>query len=110
MRKVQLAVAGLLTVAAASLQAQQPVNAAPLYARNCATCHGPKGSPSPTMAHAIGVPDFSNPATLASLSDSVLVATITNGKGKNMASFKSRLKPEEIAALAAYIRTLSRHQ
>ncbi len=104
-----LAVVAVLALAAVgSLRAQQPVNAASLFSKSCATCHGPKGAPSASMAHSMGVPDFSNPATLASLPDSVLVATVTNGKGRLMASFKSRLKPEEIVALVAYIRTLSR--
>lgn len=101
--------AALAFATASSVRAQQPVNAASLYSKSCATCHGPKGTPSASMSHSMGVPDFSKPATLASLPDSVLVATVTNGKGRLMASFKGRLTPEEIVALVAYVRTLSRH-
>jgi mono/diheme cytochrome c family protein len=107
--KVLVVTAVLALAAASSVRAQQPVNAASLYAKSCATCHGPKGTPSTSMSRSMGVPDFSNPRTLASLPDSVLVNTVTNGKGRLMASFKGRLKPEEIVALVAYVRTLSRH-
>jgi mono/diheme cytochrome c family protein len=96
-------------MAAGTLAAQQPVNAVPLFAKNCATCHGPKGAPSAAMAHSMGVPDFSNPATLAAIPDSVLRATVTNGKGRMMQAFRGRLKPEEIDALIVYIRSFSRH-
>ena len=34
---------------------------------------------------------------------------ITNGKGRMMASYKSRLTPEQIAALARYVKAFSRH-
>ena len=107
--KVLVATAALLVAIAGALATQQPVNAASVFTRSCAQCHGAKGAPSPAMVSSMKVPDFSNPATLASLSDSVLRATVTNGKGRFMQAFKGRLKPEEIDALVAYVRTLSRH-
>ena len=99
---------GLALAVAGTARSQQPVNAASLFSRNCASCHGAKGSPSAAMAHSMGVPDFSKPATLAAISDSVLRATVANGKGRMMAAFKGRLKPAEIDSLVAYIRTFGR--
>jgi len=103
--KVML-LAGMLAVGAAgALRAQQPSDAASTYAKVCASCHGAKGSPSATMAHSMGIPDFAGGA-IATVPDSVLKGVITNGKGRMMPSYKTRFTPEQIAALVAYIRTL----
>ncbi len=104
----------LLTVAlglaaAVTLRAQQPAGAATLFAKTCASCHGAAGTPTASMKTSMGVPDFGVAATLASVPDSVLRATVMNGKGRMMPSYKSRLTPEQIAALVSYIRTFSKH-
>jgi mono/diheme cytochrome c family protein len=98
--------AGMLAVGAAgALRAQQPSDAASTYAKVCASCHGAKGSPSPTMAHSMGIPDFAAGA-IATVPDSVLKTVIANGKGRLMPAYKTRFTTEQIAALVAYIRTL----
>jgi len=103
---VVAAVAGLLGAGAAV--AQQPDGAA-LYARTCASCHGPQGTPTPAMAKAMtGIPDFGARATSA-VPDSVLRDAIMNGKGRMMAAYKARLTPDQVTALIAYIRTLAKH-
>ncbi len=104
---VLTAVLGL--VSAGALAAQQPVDAAALYGRTCASCHGPQGTPSAAMAHAMtGIPDF-RAASMQSVPDSVLRDVITNGKGRMMASYKGRLTPDQIAALARYVKAFSKH-
>ena len=96
-------------VAAGTLAAQEPVDAAALYAKTCASCHGAQGTPSPAMAHAMtGIPDF-RAASMASVADSVLRDAIVNGKGRMMASYKTRLTPDQVAALVRYLRSFSRH-
>ncbi len=96
-------------VVTGTLAAQQPVDAAALYARTCASCHGPQGTPSAAMAHAMaGIPDCTA-ASMAEVSDSALRDVITNGKGRMMAAYKSRLTPEQIAALARYVKAFSKH-
>jgi len=105
MTKRVVILAGMFTLAlGGALRAQQPVDAPALFAKTCASCHGAKGSPSPTMAHSMGIPDFASGA-LASVPDSVLKNTVANGKGRMMPSYKSRLSTEQIAALVSYIRT-----
>jgi mono/diheme cytochrome c family protein len=101
------AVLGLAAVAAAS--AQQPVDAAALYGKTCASCHGAAGTPSAAMKTSMGVPDFAVASTLASVPDSVVRGIVMNGKGRMMPSYKSRLTPAQVAALTGYIRTLSKH-
>lgn len=96
-------------VSAGALAAQQPVDAAALFGKTCASCHGAQGTPNPAMAHAMaGIPDFRS-AAMASVSDSVLREVIANGKGRMMAAYKGRLTPEQIAALARYVKAFSRH-
>jgi mono/diheme cytochrome c family protein len=106
-----MVLAGLFALASAgALRAQQPVDAASLYAKTCASCHGAKGTPAPAMAHAMaGIPDFAA-ASMASVPDSALRNAITNGKGRMMQAYKTRLTAEQVGALVTYIRTFSRHQ
>jgi len=79
-------------------QAQADPNGAKLYARNCAACHGEKGTGS------IGVP-LALPSFQASISDDYLRKTIHLGRpGRVMPTF-SNLKEDEIEAIVGYVRT-----
>jgi len=104
------AVVGMLVVGVAGhAQAQQPVSGAQVYAGQCASCHGARGTPSPGMKHAMAaLPDFAT-ASAASLPDSLIREVILKGKGRLMPAYASRLKPEEVAALVAYVRSLGGH-
>jgi mono/diheme cytochrome c family protein len=107
--KVMVLTALLAIAAAGALRAQQPADAASLYARSCASCHGAKGTPNPAMARSMpGLPDFAA-AAMASVPDSALRSVIENGKGRIMVAYKSRLTAEQIASLVSYIKTFSRH-
>jgi len=107
--KALVLVAAVGLTSAGALAAQQPADVASLYARTCSSCHGAQGTPSPTMARAMaGIPDFRS-AAMASVADSVLRDVITNGKGRMMASYKTRLTAEQIAALARYVKAFSKH-
>jgi cytochrome c oxidase cbb3-type subunit III len=89
-----------------ALRAQQPADSAALYAKMCASCHGPKGTPSPAMAHSMGIPDLASAQAMASVADSVLRSAIADGKGHSMPAYKARLTAAQIGALVSYIRTL----
>ncbi len=107
--KVMVIAAVFALATAGALRAQQPADAASLYARSCASCHGAKGTPSPAMARSMaGLPDFAA-AAVASTPDSVLHNVIENGKGRMMMAYKTRLTAEQIASLVTYIKTFSRH-
>jgi cytochrome c553 len=74
-------------------------NGAEVYATaNCVTCHGADG--------AAGISGAKNLA-VTTLSDAELENVIANGKGA-MPSYKKQLKPEQIKALVAHIRTLNK--
>lgn len=99
--------AAALTLAAAPVRAQQPADGASVYTKNCASCHGVHGTPSPAMAHGMGIPDLAA-ASAATVSDSVLREVVLNGKGRTMPAYKTRLTPAQVEAVIAYIRTFSK--
>ena len=68
------------------------------YKAKCAMCHGADGSK-------IAAHDLQG-ATVQGMSDADLAAIITNGKGKMPAS--KALKPDQVTALVAYVRTLKK--
>ncbi len=74
-----------------------------LYDQKCAMCHGKDGVAKPI---AKGAGNFNDPKWQATKPEAAIVQTITDGKGK-MASYKDKLTPEQIKALAAYIKPLA---
>ncbi len=77
---------------------------AALYKARCAGCHGPDGTGS-AIGKRMGAHDFHSPE-VKKMSDAELADVITKGKGK-MPPYKS-LSPEEVKALVAHIRELSK--
>jgi mono/diheme cytochrome c family protein len=47
-------------------------------------------------------------AFFAKRSDDSVIAILTNGKGESMKPFKDKLKSEEMAAVATYIRSFAK--
>ena len=80
-----------------------------LYEENCRKCHGVRGTPPKTMKE-----KFSKIATfdaefIAKRSDDSVVKVLMKGVGKaeDMKSFKDKMSPEEMAAVAKYVRELA---
>jgi mono/diheme cytochrome c family protein len=90
--------AALAFVFALSLTAHAQDGAA-LYKAKCAMCHGADGSK--ISAHNLQAEGAQK------LSDADLAAVITNGKPPKMPPSKS-LKPDEVSAVVAYVRTLKK--
>ena len=81
-------------------------DAAKIFARSCAPCHGKEGEPNAVFAKQ-GVRNFKDAAWQKATTDAQIEKTIHEGKkGTMMASFEKQLSAEEIKGLAAYIRTL----
>lgn len=79
-----------------------PRKAEDLYRANCQICHGPNGAGSPIMQGLA----FKNRKWKHGSRQADVVKTITNGvQGTVMQSFKDRLSPAEIAALAVLVRS-----
>ncbi len=106
-RRVTPVVLAAVAVALASLPAPAAAeDAAKIYARSCAPCHGPDGKPNPVFAKQ-GVRNFTDQAWQKATSDAQIEQTIREGKkGTMMASFEKQLSPQDIKGLVAYIRKL----
>jgi cytochrome c6 len=91
-----------ILVAALALSFAGPalaVDAAALYASRCASCHGKDGKGTST-GKKLGAKDLSL-ETKEPVQE--IAADIANGTGK-MPAFKGKLSPEEIDALAKYVK------
>lgn len=83
---------------------------AAVYAQHCVGCHGPNGKGDGPAASALQPPpkDISRPRTEAERMPPSRVEIIRNGKpGTAMVGFAAVLKPDELAAIEAYIHTLA---
>lgn len=97
---------GLLLAASGSLASAQAVDGKAVYEANCKKCHGATGAPAAAMKKMSPKIATFDAAFFANRSDANLVTQITEGKDK-MKPFKDKLTPDEIAAVAKYIRTLA---
>lgn len=102
-----LAALGLLLAASGSLSSAsaQAADGHALYDANCKKCHGATGVPSAGIKKMSPKIETLDAAFFASRTDANLVKQIAEGKDK-MKPFKDKLKPDEIAAVAKYMRTL----
>lgn len=73
-----------------------------LYEARCAMCHGKDGV---AKAMAKGSSNLNDPKFQEANSVEAIEKVIADGKGK-MKGLKDKLKPEEIQAIAAHVKTL----
>ena len=104
-RRSTLAVAFVIASIAAAAEAAEP-DAAKIYAKTCALCHGPAGQPNEMFAK-MGVRSFKDPEWQKATPEAQIEKSIREGKkGTLMASFEKQFTPEEIKALVAHVRKL----
>ena len=98
--------AAVAIVAVGAVRAEEPDGKA-LYAKKCAMCHGADGVAKEMFAKK-GAKNFNDPAWQKEKTDADITKAITDGfPEKQMQPFKDKLKPEEIAAVIKYLRTLA---
>jgi len=105
--KKQLLVLGVLLAASATVASAQGADGKALYEANCKKCHGATGAPSAAIKKMNPKIEAFDAAFFAKRSDADLVKGIAEGKDK-MKPFKDKMKPDEISAVAKYIRTLGK--
>jgi len=106
MRVLFLPAAGALLVMLMATPSQAKAqDAAALYKKSCTACHGVAGKGDGPMGPGMKTPDMTSAQTMAAKTDAQLAEKISKG-GKGMRAF-STLKPEEVTALVAYVRTFS---
>lgn len=76
--------------------------AGPLFADNCAACHGAKGKGD----RSFGAPDLTDNEELYGSSREVIHDQIWNGRGGVTPAWSGRLTKEDIKALAVYVHNL----
>ena len=96
----------LATAAMFSEPARSDDTAAAAYKQKCVTCHGADGKGETPAGKAMKVKSFADP-DVVKMSDDQLAGIIENGQGK-MPKYGSSMKPDQIKAMVAYIRTLGK--
>jgi len=96
-----LAVVGML-----GAPAKADDKSAALYKQKCAACHGADGKGDTPAGKNTKVRSFGDPE-VAKQSDDELAGIIEKGKNK-MPAYGKSLKPDEIKAIVAYIRSLAK--
>jgi cytochrome c6 len=75
-----------------------------LFETHCKKCHGELGRPT-ERGQSLKAPDFTDKKWQDSITDEQIIKSITEGKGK-MPSWNKELTPEEIKAVARWVRVL----
>jgi mono/diheme cytochrome c family protein len=95
-----LSLTAALAVATASTSFA--ADGAAIFKANCATCHGETGKSDTAAGKAMKVPALSGDAKVAGMSDADVVAAIKANQ-KHAAVLK-KLKDDDVAAVAAYVK------
>ena len=104
MRWISLVVVALVCAVRPG-EAQGPDGAA-LYKQHCKSCHGAKGIPPSNMRTVFPeLKAFTDSGKFAKIPLDTIEAVLHHGKG-HMRSFQGTLKPEEMTAVAKYVKTL----
>ncbi len=95
----------LCSVVLAACTAQDTsVDGRDLFAKWCATCHGPEGKPNAQMVAQIHVKDLTAPELRGRVTPALVENQIRIGSAnKMMPSFAGTLSDAQIKALAAYV-------
>ena len=96
MKRIALA----LAVSFALVGAAQAADPKATFAAKCALCHGPDGKGNTAAGKKFGVKDLS----ATKLSAAELEGVITKGRGTVMKPFEGKLTPDEIKAMAGFIK------
>jgi mono/diheme cytochrome c family protein len=104
---VGILAAGLIT---GRLAAQEP-DGREIYRNECRSCHGANGVPSQHSREQYPkVASFADSAFFDGRSQDSIIAVLRHGVGQDMKSMRDKLQPEEMRAVAAFIRTLARRR
>ena len=98
---------GVLSVALTIGSPRQAPDGKAIFDAHCKKCHGATGKPSAAMKKLLPELPVWDARFFAQRSDDQIVQVLMNGKGKNMKPVREVLKPEEMLAVAKYIRTLA---
>jgi cbb3-type cytochrome c oxidase subunit III len=98
MKRVTLALAVCFSLGVAAPVRAEDAKA--LYTSKCASCHGPDGKGQTAMGKKLGARDI----TALPASEAEIAKAIEEGKPPKMLAYKGKLTPEQIKALASYVK------
>ena len=99
-------VTALVAVALVVPPSADAADAAAVFKKKCAACHGKEGQPNKVLAKQ-GVRSFKDADWQKATKDAQIEESIRKGKkGTMMASFDKQLSDEEVTALVTFIRKL----
>jgi mono/diheme cytochrome c family protein len=75
-----------------------------LFRQHCVKCHGADGTGSKVRRRRPEIPDFTDPEWQARRSDAQVLASILDGKGKEMPPWREKINEEQARRLVAYVR------
>jgi mono/diheme cytochrome c family protein len=109
MTRRTLAMLVLVVAAGAQRAHAQAPDGKALYEENCRKCHGVRGTPPKTMKEKFPKIATFDEAFITKRTDDSVVKVLMKGVGKaeDMKSFKDKLSPDEMAAVAKYVRELA---
>ena len=107
MKRVVLAGLVFASSAVVSTAGAQAVDAKAVYDAQCKKCHGVAGTPPKAMAAKFPKIAPFDAAFFAKRTDDYIVKVLTKGKDADMVSFKDKMTPAEMAAVAKYARTFA---
>ena len=84
-----------------------PADAATIYNRQCASCHGRDGRGRTRRGRQTHARDMTDASWQDDVSDERLFNSISNGRNK-MPAFRKKISENDIDALVAYVRRLRR--
>src|SRR5665213_1109192 len=97
----------LLVCGTAVRAAAQAPDGKTLYEATCKKCHGALGTPPKAMKEQFPKIATFNAAFIAKHTQDSIITIMTKGKGEDMKSFKAKLTPAEMAAVAEYVHDLA---
>jgi mono/diheme cytochrome c family protein/uncharacterized membrane protein len=95
------------TPAHAESEPARPRAESELFREHCAKCHGADGTGSPARGRDLPAPDFTEASWQARRTDAQLRASILDGKGAEMPSFRAKINEEQARGLAAHVRSFA---
>ena len=98
---------GAATALTTNPDPQPAANAAQLYAKHCASCHGRDGRAKTIKGKLKHARDLTDREWQEKVSDERIFNSIMNGKGK-MPSYAKKLSQDQIESLATYVRALKK--
>ena len=89
--------------------AQNTSDAASLFEKNCAKCHGKDGRAKTLRGRTVGARNLTDAKWQAKETDAEILAAIKKGPGA-MPSFEKKFSQSELESLVAYVRSLKREK